>query len=55
VVCLSDNEALIMRRPWPISGSCAMGGGGLIEEGADLSRYFVNFSIFSRCQVQNTN
>jgi len=27
----------------------------LIEEGADLSRYFVNFGIFSRCQVQNTN
>ena len=23
-----DREALIMRRPWPTGGSCAMGAGG---------------------------
>ena len=28
-VCECDREALIMRRPWPVGGCCA-GGGGLI-------------------------
>jgi hypothetical protein len=25
VMCLSDREALVMRRPWPVRGCCAMG------------------------------
>ena len=30
VVCLmSDCEAMIMRRPWPTKGYCAMGLGGV--------------------------
>lgn len=53
MVCVRDNEALILRRAWPTSGHCAMRE-DLREESADLSRYFVNFIIFCRCPVQNT-
>ena len=54
MVCLSDHEALIVRRSWPTMAVVPWEGcvcvcvcvEEFVEENADLSRCFVNFIIF---------